>query len=181
LLADTTAGLNPLTAVGPAEVPEVNADPEERARRMLREIYSAEVGVREKSNRNDGERIGQYLGYTGLGEGYAWCAAFVSWCFKEVGRDTPRTAWSPSLFPSKRIIWRKGDRLPTVGAQPQKGDVFAIWYPNLKRIGHAGFVDDWGDSMVITVEGNTSEGGKQEGVFRKRRPTNSIYAVADWL
>lgn len=168
----------------------VGTDPGAAARQRLQQIYTAEIGVLEKTNRNDGERIGQYLRYTGLGEGYAWCAAFVSWCFNQAGYASPRTAWSPSLFPSKRIIWRKGDRVPAAAAgnasarravRPQRGDVFALWYAHLKRIGHAGFVDEWGDSMVITVEGNTSDGQKQEGVFRKRRPVHSIYAVASWL
>lgn len=161
-------------------------DPNEAARQNLQQIYLREIGVREKTNRNDGERIREYLRYTGLGEGYAWCAAFVSWCFKEAGYEAPRTAWSPSLFPSKRMIWRRQDlhgnnshTRPRM--RPQKGDVFALWYTNLKRIGHAGFVDEWGDSMVITVEGNTSDGTKLEGVYRKRRPTSSLYAVARWL
>ena len=172
-------------------------------RDRLQKIYLAEVGVTERTNRNDGERVAEYLRYTGLGEGYAWCAAFVSWCFSRAGYEAPRTAWSPALFPSKRIIWRKqdlyrsdvagksssGDRAGTSGRgfakgtteRPQKGDVFALWYSNLKRIGHAGFVDEWGSSMVITVEGNTREGNAPEGVYRKRRPTSSIYAVARWL
>lgn len=165
-------------------------DPAGAAREKLQQIYLAEIGVREKTNRNDGKRVAEYLRYTGLGEGHAWCAAFVSWCFKQAGYDAPRNAWSPALFPSKRIIWRKQQQyrssLTSNGAKgkaprPQKGDVFALWYKNLGRIGHAGFVDEWGDSLVITVEGNTSEGNKQEGVYRKRRPTSSIYAVARWL
>ena len=85
-------------------------------RERLQQIYVAEIGVLEKTNRNDGKRIGEYLRYSGLGEGYAWCAAFVSWCFKEAGYSSPRTAWSPALFPSKRIIWRNGDHLKHVGA-----------------------------------------------------------------
>jgi len=43
---------------------------------------------------NYGERTEQYLASTGLDGGYAWCAAFIHFCFqeaaKERGNDTPR-------------------------------------------------------------------------------------------
>lgn len=160
-------------------------------RDRLQEVYSSEIGVREKTNRNDGERVAEYLRYSGLSEGYAWCAAFVSWAYGEVGLKQPKTAWSPSLFPSKRLVWNRG---PIKGKLieglskkdnhlPQKGDVFGIYFTNLKRIAHAGFVDEWGDKYVITTEGNTNEGGSREGdgVYRKRRLISSIYQVADWV
>ena len=50
------------------------------ARSLIVQVASGELGVREASGQNDGERVEQYLAYTGLGKGYAWCAAFVSWC-----------------------------------------------------------------------------------------------------
>jgi len=161
-------------------------DGEEAARQELQSIYSNEIGVREETNQNDGKRIVEYLNYTGLSEGYAWCAAFVSSCFKEAGYREPKTAWSPSLFPSKRIIWkRNGGAVMRNGKSklPKKGDVFGIYFTNLKRIAHAGFVDEWGDTYVITVEGNTNEGNSRDGdgVYRKRRPLSSIYQVADWI
>src|SRR3546814_750968 len=142
---------------------------QEQQRAQIRTIYTQEIGVREKSNKNDGERVGEYLKYTGLNEGYAWCAAFVSWSFGQAGLKEPKTAWSPSLFPNKRIIWRKNQNKPI----PQAGDVFGIYYSNLKRIAHAGFIDQWGDKYVITVEGNTKDANSREGegVYRKRRRT----------
>src|SRR5699024_8404395 len=47
---------------------------EASARDQLQQIYSGEVGVRELTGRNDGKRVAEYLRYTDLGEGYAWCA-----------------------------------------------------------------------------------------------------------
>src|SRR5690606_8681998 len=67
-------------------------------------IARAEIGVQERTGRNDGERIGEYLLYTGLNEGHEWCAAFVSWCFGQAGFAEPRTPWSPGLFPQKRRL-----------------------------------------------------------------------------
>jgi|SRR5690606_7264171 len=155
-------------------------------RAQLQSIYTNEIGVREKTNKNDGERIGEYLAYTGLSQGYAWCAAFLSWSFKEAGFKEPKTAWSPSLFPAKRIIWkRSGGLVKRDGkvTKPSRGDVFGIYYNSYKRIAHAGFVDEWGDKYAITVEGNTNDGGSREGdgVYRKRRPISSIYQIANWV
>lgn len=153
-------------------------------RAQIRKIYTQEIGVREKTNKNDGERVAEYLKYTQLNEGYAWCAAFVSWSFGQAGLPEPRTAWSPSLFPNKRIIWQKNQNNSNRSLKkPQQGDVFGIYYSNLKRIAHAGFVDQWDDKYVITVEGNTNDTGSREGdgVYRKRRPVSSIYQVSDWI
>lgn len=146
-------------------------------RDLLYQIYTAEIGVREASGNNDGPEVEAYLATTGLDKGYAWCSAFVSWVFQQGGFDTPRTAWSPALFPKRVVIW------PNQGKSPQKSDVFGIYYPNLKRIGHVGFIVSWGANFVTTVEGNTNENGSSEGdgVYRKRRRTKTIHSVADWV
>src|SRR5690606_32345202 len=136
------------------------------------------IGVREKTGKNDGERVEEYLAITHLGKGYAWCAAFVSWVFSEADIPEPRTPWSPALFPKKRVIWERGKSIVTsdyeniIGVNmkdklkmglPKSADVFGIYFANLKRIAHVGFVDEWGDKHVITVEGNTNESGSAEG------------------
>ena len=162
-------------------------------RDQLQQVYTAELGVREATGKNDGKRVEEYLAVTNLEKGYAWCAAFVSWTFAELGFKEPKTPWTPSLFPAKRVIWsqKEGSRL-TVSAQeingsedvnPKNGDVFGIYFANLKRIAHAGFVDEWGDKYLMTVEGNTNEAGSAEGdgVYRKRRLISSIYQVANWV
>ncbi|WP_026903234.1 CHAP domain-containing protein [Pedobacter glucosidilyticus] len=151
------------------------------SRTRLKNIYSQEIGTREKSNRNDGSRVESYLQYTGHSKGAPWCAAFVSWCLGKAGISNPQTAWSPALLPQKRIIWKNTWQQEKI--QPQAGDVFGIWYASKKRIAHCGFIDAWGDSIIITVEGNTNEAGSREGdgVYRKRRLKRTLYAVADWV
>jgi hypothetical protein len=156
-------------------------------RDQVKAIYSAEIGVREKTGRNDGERVEEYLAVTQLGPGYAWCASFLSWVFSKAGFPEPRTPWSPALFPKERVIWERGetrsfasledDKKPRI-LKPTTADVFGIYFDNLKRIAHAGFVDEWGDKYVITTEGNTNEAGSNEGdgVYRKRRLISSIYS-----
>ncbi|QEK50944.1 CHAP domain-containing protein [Pedobacter aquae] len=150
-------------------------------RTKLKRIYSQEIGIREKSNRNDGSQVESYLKYTGHSKGAPWCAAFVSWCLGQAGISNPQTAWSPALLPAKRIIWENTWQKEKI--QPQAGDVFGIWYASKKRIAHCGFIDAWGESIVITVEGNTNEAGSREGdgVYRKRRLKRTLYAVADWI
>ena len=128
---------------------------------LLIDIYRGEVGVLEASGRNDGSRIAEYLRYCGLDEGYAWCAAFVSWCHGQAGYAEPRNAWSPALFPKSKVIW-KPDWNAKNQQQPQPGDVFGIFYRNLQRIAHVGFVDRWGSSYCITVEGNTGPDGPED-------------------
>ena len=71
-------------------------------RSVLQEIYTAEIGVREKTGKNDGPRVEEYLAVTNLGKGYAWCASFVSWVFAEAGFEEPRTAWSPALVSQRQ-------------------------------------------------------------------------------
>lgn len=157
-------------------------EPASVSRKRLQKIFRAEVGVREKTGNNDGERVEEYLAVTNLGKGYAWCASFVSWVFAQAGFVQPRTAWSPSLFPKDKIIWESG-KVGSRHQMPATGDVFGIWFPKLGRIAHAGFVDEWGELFFISVEGNTNQGGSAEGdgVYRKRRRVNSIYQVANWV
>lgn len=138
-------------------------------RQQLMSIASSELGVTERSGRNDGQRISEYLAYCGLNEGHEWCAAFVSWCFGQVGQTQPRTPWSPALFPQSR-------RVNHQISSPQPGDVFGLWIPGKRRIGHAGLVESWEESWCITIEGNVDN-----AVVRKRRLTSSVYVVAHWL
>lgn len=76
-------------------------------RSALRNIYTAEIGVREASGRNDGPRVEEYLRYTHLKPGNPWCAAFVCWCLGQAGVPNPRTGYCPNLFPKDKVIWSR--------------------------------------------------------------------------
>lgn len=71
--------------------------------------------------------------------------------------------------------------------EPQQGDVFGLYFTKLGRIGHVGFVDQWGgprgDDWVYTVEGNTNGEGSREGdgVHARRRLKRHIHIVANWI
>ena len=134
-------------------------------------IALGELGVREWSGKNDGPKVETYLAAAGLKKGQPWCAAFVSWVYQQAGYAKPRTGWSPALFPASQLV-----------KQRKPGVVFGIYYPELKRIGHCGFVLSETTDWLLTVEGNTNGGGSREGdgVYRKRRHVKAVYAYADW-
>lgn len=150
-------------------------------RENVRRVYSREIGTREETGRNDGKDVEKYLRYVGLGKGYAWCAAFVSWSLGEAGIKNPKSAWSPAMFPAGSVVWK---RTWKVSGTPSTGDVFGIYFASLKRIAHVGFIDTWGEGdYAITVEGNTNDAGSREGdgVYRKRRLKRQIYAVSSFI
>ncbi|MEJ7778693.1 MAG: hypothetical protein WKF68_03805 [Daejeonella sp.] len=68
-------------------------------------------------------------------------------------------------------------------ATPTTADIFALYFPEKGRIAHVGFVDEWNEPWVVTVEGNTNVLGSREGdgVYRKRRLTRSVYKVARFI
>lgn len=145
------------------------------------QTYSSEIGVREATGRNDGVRVVEYLRAANRKQGDAWCAAFVTWTFKQSGVKAVVSGWSPSWF-TRNVIYTRGK---AGNKLPQQADVFGLYFSKLGRIGHVGFIDNWpdGESKCITVEGNTNEAGSREGdgVYRKRRLKSQIYKVSRWL
>ena len=67
------------------------------------------------------------------------------------------------------------------------GDVFSIYFANLKRPAHVGFIYEDKGNTVITQEGNTSDDNygqaTREGnkVARKRRLKSQLYTVARFM
>ena len=116
-------------------------------------VYRVEIGVREATGRNDGPRVAEYLRYCGLGEGYEWCAAFVSWCHGQAGYPEPRHAWAAALFPAERVVWKHDAQPRSFGMlrmttpEPGEGDVtvgdvLGMYVASKTRIGPRGF---WAD------------------------------------
>ncbi len=80
-------------------------------------------------------------------------------------------------FPSSQVTGNR--QLVT----PRSADIFALFFPEKNRIAHAGFVDQWDGTWLISVEGNTNLSGSREGdgVYRKRRLVRSTYKVARYV
>jgi hypothetical protein len=149
----------------------------EKKREALSWIIESQLHVREATGKNDGPEVEAYLKHVNLGKGFAWCAAFISWCLDQVGIKNPRSAWSPAFANPKDIIWKP--KCEKANQEPKLGDVFSLYYPNLKRVGHVGFIMNSEGNNFITIEGNTNSAGSREGdgVYRKRRQKDKIHAI----
>jgi hypothetical protein len=139
-------------------------------------IASTQVGVRE-TGRNTGPEVDTYLASAGLGPGFAWCAAFVYWCFVAGAASVrkpnpcPRTAGAMRMREQAEHWWWPHivDALP--------GDVFVIDHGH--GLGHVGFVElIREDGTLQTIEGNTAPNGTREGdgVYRRTRKPSEINA-----
>ena len=135
-------------------------------------VAASQIDVRELTGHNDGQAVERYLAVTGLGKGYPWCAAFVCWVYRIAGFSRPASAWSPDLFPKSRIT---KEVLP--------GNIIGIYFPELRRIAHAGLIVKQDGEYIVSVEGNTNVSGGREGdgVYLKRRHVRTIYRIADWV
>ena len=166
----------------PAEVVEADRQVVRRTD-VVALIYTQETGVREATGSNDGSRVEEYLAAAGRRKGDAWCAAFVTWVFRQAGVEAVVSGWSPDWFPAKNTVYVHGKANNTV---PQRADVFGIYFQSLGRVAHVGFVDRWEEGVsgfAVTVEGNTNESGSREGdgVYRKRRLKSQVYKVSRWI
>lgn len=146
-----------------------------------------QVGVREATNRNDGKEVEAYLASTGLGKGHPWCAAFIHYCYRKC--DTilqPRHLFARAAHWNREQnrVWQRGSWTYEKEWKriSENGDVFGLWYNNLGRIGHVGFIYDEDKDYIFTVEGNTGSGGEREGdgVYLRKRLKKGIFCVARW-
>jgi hypothetical protein len=141
-------------------------------RQALVEMAEHELGVRELTGNNDGERVEAYLASAGLKKGQPWCAAYISWVYARMGYGKPRSGWCPDLFPSSRLA---RSALP--------GNVLGIYFSQYKRIAHVGLIVQQKGNWVTSVEGNTNVTGSREGdgVYKKIRHIRTIRSIADWI
>ncbi len=148
-------------------------------RSAVQKVYVSYIGTREKSGRNDGPEVEIFLKSVGLGRGNPWCAAFVHFCLERGGVKNVITAWSPTSLNKNNLVWFNKKALKTVLA----GDVFSLYYPNLGRIGHTGFVNRDMGGTYESVEGNTNNSLSREGdgVYKKIRSKNGTFAMSRWI
>jgi hypothetical protein len=145
-------------------------------------IAAGEIGVMENPpGSNRGPKVDEYLQTTGLDPtkgSFAWCAAFVYWSFNQastnLGTANPvaKTAgvldhWSKAARNGgRRILLADALNDP---ALVQPGHIFILSVG--RGAGHTGLVESVADGKLITIEGNTNDGGSREGigVFRRDR------------
>ena len=157
----------------------------EGARDRVLTVAKSQIGVTEKTGHNDGARIDAYLSTTGLeGTGSPYCGAFVRWVYNvaglsDIGPKGGLAARAASWVSSP--TWARAGG----GRTPLPGDPWGLYWGG--RIRHTGLTEVWGTKTVRTIEANTSpsaESGDQangDGVWRKYRLINQIYAVRNWI
>jgi LysM repeat protein len=146
------------------------------------ETMQSQIGIIERTGNNDGVEVEAYLASAGLGRGNPWCASFVNWTYMQCGYDFNLDApgWVPSWFPNSKLIYT---RAGINKAPPQPGDLIGIWYESKGRLAHIGFYEDQSGDWIISIEGNTNEGGSREGdgVYRKIRMKRTIHSISSWI
>ena len=150
-------------------------------RQLIREraleiaLVEAKRKVHEVGFNNRGRRVEQYLKEVGLGGGYPWCDAFVSWCLHLAG-GRRLSIESGGVG----VTYARAQSAGFVVNRPFRGDLVLFDFDSdNRRDDHIGFVERvlsikglfW---LLRTVEGNTSsgKGGSQTdggGVYRRTR------------
>jgi len=138
------------------------------------EIALTQIGVTEKTNRNDGE-VEKYLQAVGLGKGNPYCAAGIYWCFAKAAEvlkydakviPIPKTGLVANILKYAKKNGMKTNR-------NAEKHTLLVWLRTNKRQGHieriyrvreAGWVDAIGFN---TTSPDKSE--KREGVYMKSR------------
>lgn len=141
----------------------------ERALRIA--LEEAKKGVHEEGGNNRGPRVREYLKEVGLGEGFSWCDAFVSWCLhRAAGHRLPIE--SAGVI----ITWAEARKRGWLVSRPLRGDLFMPDFNGNGRFDdHVGFVVrvlKLGPLWTLrTVEGNTGSVSQSDGdgVYVKTR------------
>lgn len=136
-----------------------------------------QLGQREvPQGSNKGPMVDKYLLSVGLNPGYAWCQAFVYWCYAkaaaQLGMRCPaiRTAGVHDCWNKTATV----QKISKADAQKQPalikpGYQFVLLFGG--GLGHTGIVERLDGRIIHTIEGNSNSNGGREGyeVVRHRR------------
>ena len=140
-------------------------------------IAQSKVGVTEvPKGSNSGPDVNEFLKAVGLGPGYAWCMAFVYWSVMKACQElvVPMPlARTGGVMDQWNLTHAR--KVPNRASNIKPGDIFIMEFAH--GTGHTGFVENVGDGVIHTIEGNTNEDGSREGyeVARRVRTISSIH------
>ncbi|RZI42052.1 peptidoglycan-binding protein [Herbaspirillum sp. HC18] len=151
------------------------------------EFASTQVGVMEKPpGSNRGPQVDKYVQSVGLDPngGFAWCVAFIYYCFEQASKK--RNAANPMIRTAGVIDhWNKAGAkgIPRITnskaiADPslvQPGQIFVMDLGG--GLGHSGLVERVTGGKLVTVEGNSNDGGSREGIGVFRRSMRTIASI----
>lgn len=134
---------------------------DKNARGLMVEAAKVCVGIREKTNRNDGPMVELIQRTIGKAEGESWCMSFVQTmaAYAEV-----KTGMKCQLFESEHCltVWNNSPIIQRVKFLPLPGAV-GIWRHGVSTDGHTCIVIATDGVTFHAVEGNTNAGTDMGG------------------
>ena len=133
------------------------------------EAARGQVGQKEiPKGSNSGPMVDKYLNAAGLRPGFAWCQAFVYWCYAHaaeqlnVPNPVVKTAGVADCW-NRTAAARKLSAAAAVEDPQlvQAGDQFILLFG--KGEGHTGIVERVEGGLIYTIEGNSNADGSREG------------------
>jgi hypothetical protein len=141
-------------------LPQVNAAPAGASIAGWNALQAAKAemaaGAKEIGGHDSGPFCRKYLAVTGLDEGFDWCAAFVSFCFKDGNPGAmPYTPTAGSRATLKAFRDRGWAYDASFENPPIAGDIIVWWRGSITGWrGHIGIVAGYEHGIVHTIEGN---------------------------
>lgn len=132
-------------------------------------VFAAEalLGVREKTNKNDGQIVELIQKTIGEASGEPWCMSQVMSC---LAYAEEKSGIQSRVYPSEHCltVWEKTPKTMRVKFKPLRGAI-AIWNYLGTSNGHTGIVDEYEHkaNLMLTYEGNTSAGLKPNGEIER--------------
>ena len=118
-------------------------------------VAKSQIGLGEEGDNNRGPHVAKYRGREDdPGDKGSWCAAFVSWCFRQASERTGTEMPFGSSEGAKQLF-KNAKQAGLSTAKPLPGDI-VCWHRGDPKgwQGHIGIVAAVGEGVFHTVEGN---------------------------
>ena len=137
---------------------------------LVLRVAAATVGACESpGGSNAGPYVDRVLRLVGHNPGQPWCAAHLA----GVGSAALRKDWPAPKTAGCQALFDWAMRMDIVSDDPEPGDIFLIWRPELRRFAHTGFcIAPLEDGRWTTNSGNTTS---------KAKPADPTKAREGWL
>lgn len=173
---------------GESTVPSASAAPSALTKAVI-DFAITQIGVREKPlGSNRGPEVDDYLRAVGLnpaGGSFAWCVAFTYFCYQKaaeaLGLPNPHIK-TARVLDHWNLAGKKAKvaRVTTVKAVANPGLVkpgSLIILDFGQGAGHSGIVKEVANGRLVTIEGNTNDGGSREGIGVFQRDSRKIAKI----
>ncbi|HYG09270.1 MAG TPA: peptidoglycan-binding protein [Pyrinomonadaceae bacterium] len=173
---------------GSKSIPSTSTAPSSLVKGAI-EFAATQVGIRERPlGSNRGPEVDRYLRAVGLNPAngsFAWCVAFTHFCYQaaaeSLGVANPHIKTAGVLD-----HWNRAGRKPGVlrvtraeaVANPglvKPGSLFVIDLGS--ALGHSGMVVESSGGRLLTIEGNTNDGGSRNGIGVFERDARKINQI----